>query len=251
MTQAPPRTPTAKELTAARRAQAPAATTPTAAPATPQVPAVRDREQEAREYRARYLDLCAPGVVGRLVKFKYGAYTTADDGAELPADAEYILLADQSLCGWIRFSGTGEAPDRVMGLIYDGFVVPERESLGDLDKTTWEMGLDNEPADPWLHQMCVVLQSSTTCELYTFSTTSRTGRRAVASALKHYDRMSRSHPDTYPVVRLGKGGFKHKDVRVGWVDTPVFVVVGRAPRDSAAKPDTSISALLNDEVPHL
>ena len=30
-------------------------------------------------------------------------------------------------------------------------------------------------------------------------------------------------------MRLGKGGFEHKDKRVGFVDTPVFVVVG-APR---------------------
>jgi hypothetical protein len=35
------------------------------------------------------------------------------------------------------------------------------------------------------------------------------------------------------------------------VDVPVFVVVGRAPRDSAAKPDTSIGAYLNDEIPKL
>ena len=37
--------------------------------------------------------------------------------------------------------------------------------------------------------------------------------------------------------------------RVGWVPVPVFAVVGRALRDSAAKPDTSITADLNDEIP--
>ena len=55
-------------------------------------------------------------------------------------------------------------------------------------------------------------------------------------------------PDELPVIKLGTGGFEHKDSRVGWVATPVFVVVGRAPRDSAAKPDTSIAAFLDDKI---
>ena len=55
-------------------------------------------------------------------------------------------------------------------------------------------------------------------------------------------------PDELPVIRLGKGGFQHRDTRVGFVSTPVFVVVGRAPRDSAAKPDTSIGAYLDDKL---
>jgi hypothetical protein len=45
------------------------------------------------------------------------------------------------------------------------------------------------------------------------------------------------------------GGFQHRDERVGWVATPVFAVVGRTPKDSAAKPDTSLAADMNDEIP--
>jgi hypothetical protein len=60
--------------------------------------------------------------------------------------------------------------------------------------------------------------------------------------------MQKTRPDELPVVRLGKGGFQHKDSRVGFVDVPVFVVIGRAPRDSATKPDTSIGTFLNDEI---
>jgi hypothetical protein len=135
--------------------------------------------------------------------------------------------------------------------LFDGFEMPARESLGDTDQSAWEVGLNGQPADPWQHQQLVILQDTTTSELYTFVTSSVTGRKAVGNLLRHYDRMRRHHPDDLPVVRLGKGGFNYKDSRVGWVDVPLFVVVGRAPRDSAAKPDTSISAALNDEIPHL
>ena len=61
--------------------------------------------------------------------------------------------------------------------------------------------------------------------------------------------MQKTNPDELPVVRLRTGGFQHSDARVGFVITPVFVVVGRQPRDSVAKPDTSIGAYLNDEIP--
>ena len=150
----------------------------------------------------------------------------------------------------MKFNGAGEAPDKVMGLLFDGFEMPLRDCLGDLDKSKWENGLDNQPADPWLHQMNIVLQNTETQELFTFSTSSKTGRRAVGNLLRHFQRMGRTRPDELPVVKLGKGGFQHKDTRVGWVDcVPVFVVVGRAPRDSAAKPHTSIETFISDQIP--
>jgi hypothetical protein len=73
--------------------------------------------------------------------------------------------------------------------------------------------------------------SADTQELFTFVTSSVTGRRAVGTLLKHYDRLRRNGGDDYPVVRLRTGGFKHRDERVGWLTTPVFVVYGKALRD--------------------
>ena len=130
------------------------------------------------DYRQRYLDEVAPsGIAGRLVKFtKDGDYITTDDEQPVPEGTEFILLADDTLIGWIKFNGVGEAPERHMGLLFDGFEMPERASLGDLDQKAWEIGLDGQPADPWQHQQCIVLQSTTTQELFTFSTSSKTGR---------------------------------------------------------------------------
>jgi hypothetical protein len=36
---------------------------------------------------------------------------------------------------------------------------------------------------------------------------------------------------------------------VGWVQVPVFAVVGRQPKDDAAKPDTTHPGYLNDNIP--
>jgi hypothetical protein len=205
-----------------------------------------------RDYRQRYLDEIAPSsIVGRLIKFcKDGRFVTSDDGAPISEDAEFIALCDQTLVGWIKFNGYDAPPDRHQGLLYDGYIMPPRESLGDLDEAQWETGLSGRPEDPWMHQMCVVLQHADTREMFTFSTSSVSGRRAVGNLLRHYDRMQRSGGDELPVVRLKAGGFNHRDDRIGWVPVPVFVAVGRASRDSADRPDTSTAADLNDELPY-
>jgi hypothetical protein len=199
----------------------------------------------------RYLDDIAPAnVVGRIIKFsKDGKFITADDGEPINEAVEFIALCDETLTGWIKFNGDDAPPDRIQGLLYDNWVMPARASLGDMDETQWPDGLSGQAEDPWHHQICLVLQHVETRELFTFVTTSQTGRRAVGNLLRHFDRMQRTNTDELPVVRLRPGGFNHR--KVGWVPVPVFAVVGRTPRDSAAKPDTSVAADLNDEVPFL
>jgi hypothetical protein len=202
---------------------------------------------DGRTAREKYLDDQAmTSIVGRLIKFsKDGKYITKDDEVAIGDDVDFIALCDQTLIGYIKFNGEGEPPDRIMGLLYDGFVMPPEKSLPDRDKTKWEIGFDGQASDPWQHHMYLVLQRCDTTELFTFDTGSRSGRRAVANLLKHYDRTQKTHPDTFPVVRLKTGGFQHRDQKIGWVSTPVFAVQGRAPKDSAAKPVND----MNDDLP--
>jgi hypothetical protein len=206
---------------------------------------------DARTPVQQYLDEVAPAsIVGRMIKFgKDGRFITNDDGEAIGDDVDFTALADQTLIGWIRFSGEGEPPDRHMGLLYDGFVMPPRTTLGDDNPAQWDMGLDGKPQDPWQHHVYLVLQRGDTGELFTYTTSSITGRRAVGNLLRHYDRLQRSHPDMYPVIRLKTGGFQHRDDRVGWVNVPVLAVVGRALKDTAAVPDSSIKADMDDDLP--
>jgi hypothetical protein len=239
------RPPTPEQIIAQQRADArarlPAVVKPASLPAT--------NGADTRTPAQRYIDEVAPAnMAGRLIKFsKDGVFITSDDGEAINEDTDFTALCDETLVGWIKFNGKDAPPDRVMGLLYSDFAMPMRDSLGDLDASQWESGLSGQPEDPWHHQSCLVLQHTETHELFTFSTTSATGRRAVGNLLRHYDRMQRANADEVPVVKLKAGGFNHK--KVGWVATPVFAVVGRTPRDSAAKPDTSHAADMNDEIP--
>jgi hypothetical protein len=253
MRQAATRIPTAEQIRAQQKADAEKATSaiktalPTALTNGGATLAVPDKRTELQ----RYLDEIAPAsIVGRMVKFsKEGQFVVSDDDSVIDEDVDFIALVDQTLIGWIKFNGEGAPPDRTMGLLYDGFVMPARSSLPDLDQAKWEIGLDGRPADPWQHHVYLVLQRADTGELFTFVTSSVTGRRAIGTLLRHYDRMQRTHPDQYPVVRLKIGGFQHKDDRVGWVKVPVLAVVGRHAKDDAAKPDTSLAADMNDSLP--
>jgi hypothetical protein len=230
-------------------ARSPPIGTAVAPAAKPPLPA--EMPPDNRSPEERYVDDVAPAsIVGRMIKFgKDGKFITSDDGEAIPDSADFVALCDQSLVGWLKFNGQGEPPDRRMGLLYDGFQMRERDTLGDTDQAKWELGLDGRPQDPWQHHIYLVLQRGDTQELFTYVTSSVTGRRAIGNLLRHYNRMQKTHPDQYPVVRLKIGGFNHRDDRVGWVATPVLAVVGRVPKDSAAKPDSSPTADMNDQIP--
>ena len=219
------------------------------------LPAVTPRNAvalpDSRSNVQKYLDETAPAsIVGRLIKFsKDHQFETADNGEAISDDVDFIALCDEVLVGWIRFRDSGEPPDRVAGLLYDGFIMPSRETLGDVDEALWQDGLDGKPADPWQHQICLPLQRGDSGEMFTLATTTKTGRRAIANLLRHFDRMERAKSGAYPLIRLKVGGFNHRDERIGWVAVPVLAVVGRQPKETAAKPDSSPASDLNDQIP--
>jgi len=117
-----------------------------------------------------YLDEVAPAsIVGRMIKFnKEGQFVCSDNDEAISEDTDFTALCDQTLIGWIKFNNDAP-PDRVMGLLYDGFVMPGRDTLGDTDKSKWDLGLDGHPADPWQHHVYAVLQRGDTAELFTYN----------------------------------------------------------------------------------
>jgi hypothetical protein len=78
-----------------------------------------------------YLDEVAPSAFsGRLVKFnKDGKFAVADTGDVIDESTDFIALCDEVLVGWIRFKGQNTPPERIQGLLYDGFVMPHRDTL--------------------------------------------------------------------------------------------------------------------------
>jgi hypothetical protein len=195
-----------------------------------------------------FLTEYAGGGGATFFKFAKGSFVTRD-GTTIPCGTEYIVPYTAALVGWIRFNGEGNKPTRHMGKLFDGFLPPLRNTLGDTDMTQWEQGLDGKPADPWQMQMLLPLIDAKTNERFVFNTTSATGRNAVGKLIAACKVMRRKDADIYPIVRLDVGSFRHRDSRVGTVSVPVFPIVGQAPKDGATVPDTSIAADLDDAIP--
>jgi hypothetical protein len=225
---------------------APQSTAVTTKPATT-LPAIPDKRTSVQ----RYLDEVSPSmIVGRLLKFsKEGKFIVADTAEEIGPNEDFIVMADQTLVGHTKFNADGAPPERLMGLLYEGFVVTPTELLPDRDQSQWQVGLSGLPEDPWKHMMYLVLQRCSNNELYTFVTQSASGRRSVGAFLRHYDRDRKTHPNEYPVVKLKVGGFQPRDKRLPWTHTPIFVAVGHAPVDSTVKPNTSPGTDMDDQIP--
>jgi hypothetical protein len=198
----------------------------------------------------RHLDKVSPqGIAGHLLKLtQNGEFRTKDTDEKIEKTVEFVCLANESFVGWQKFNGPGEPPDRIMGLLYGGFDMPAKDSLPDRDKAFWLPGLSGEPEDPWKYTMCAVLRKVETNELYTFSTDSRSGCQAVTALLRHFNQMEKRHEDAFPVVRL-EAILKERVKVPGTYHVPMFVIVGKSPKESFEKPDTSAGADMDDEVP--
>jgi hypothetical protein len=180
------------------------------------------------------------GPSGKLVKFsKDGRFVTTADGEEIEEGRKFVVPHDEVQVGLIKFNGHGEAPDRRMGPLFKGFKVPARSTLGDLDESLWEIGLNGKPADPWQSQIMLPLADIETGELFVFTTTSMTGRRAVGNLIAQCQRLGRTDPDKYLVVALKIGGFDH--AKFGRVKTPAFAIVGKMPKDASKSNDMNDS----------
>jgi hypothetical protein len=197
-----------------------------------------------------YLAAHGVGMSGTFFKFaKDGKFRKTSDDEEIPEGTQFIVIYDQIQAGWIKFMGKGNPPVRKQGNVFEGFVPPDRETLGDTDSREWEEGLSGKPADPWQFQLLLPLQNVETGELYVFNTSSITGRRAVDNLIQACGRMQRAEPNDYPVAKLRIGGFQHRDERIGWIRTPAFERCGKAPKANTTMADVSLGADMDDTIP--
>ena len=199
-----------------------------------------------------YADEAAP--VAMENPFKFNPKGTPDYwnfSDEAVPDEDYTALCDELAIAYVRFNGPGNPPTRILGRPADGFRLPPPETLPDRDRTQWQLGLNNEPEDPYQRHDYLPLQRTSTGEIYTFCAQSKTQRGAVGNLIRYYNRAQKQKETagTYPVVRLRVGIRQHSDPRIGSYRIPVLAVVGKAAKDSAAKPDTSIGADMGDKIP--
>src|SRR5262249_41454583 len=135
----------------------------------------------------------------RILKFVKGEYKCMDD--EVPLGTEFIVHASQLTFCWIKFVGD-KVVDRKAIRAADGFRPPEREDLGDLDQTQWEVK-DGTLRDPWTFQHVLALEHAETGEVYAFTTSSIGGQIATKELVNAYaKRVQKTGSRALPIARL-------------------------------------------------
>ena len=172
-------------------------------------------------------------IIGKLLKFtKHGDWIAGEAGEEMPDDARLIIHMHDMQEGWQKWED-GRPTEQRMSYVRDRQPnqpnVPLRETLGDTDHASWELGLDGRPRDPWMFTYMFNLMDEHG-QLYTFSNGSDGTKSALKTLNENYAVVYRHKPDDFPIVTLNKSGYNHKNKQIGWVNTPFFKIVGWANR---------------------
>jgi hypothetical protein len=158
-------------------------------------------------------------IQGQLLRFIDGRWLSGKELTPIAEGARFTALGTVAL--WL-FWENGK-PDEGKTIVRQlGEDLPEREALGDTDKSLWERGLDGAPRDPWSDTRLVYLVSPETAEAFTFTTKSKGGHVAVAELGDQIERKRDAYPGATPIVELGSASWSIKYMK----PRPKFLVVG-------------------------
>jgi hypothetical protein len=206
--------------------------------------------------------------IGDRLHFSKGDFYAGVNSEPVAVGKKFTVAPDLVLAGYVNWHNNKPCAIRMVRGD-SGEPLPERADLDDNDSSKWETDLNGNPRDPWQETRYLPLMDEDG-RLFTFTTSSNTGRRSVGNLLRRYDAHRKRHPDTYPIIKLAVGSFQHSDKAIGKVKFPEFEPAGYEPKarflaalaaagfyvgeppagdDSSASTSPALDDKLNDEVP--
>jgi hypothetical protein len=192
---------------------------------------------------------------GLLLRFKQGSYVFGEEKKKLTLGTKLVAVVQEARHGQVKWVDK-KVDQQLVGCVVDGFRVPPRETLNDLDADTWPLGPDGRPRDPWQQSVFLPLTSLDGSDVYMFTSASHGGRKAFYKLLQDFERRARFNPSRLPVIQLGSAEYNNRkfgnriaeptfDI-VSWADRPEDGQAGAAAFDedaATAVPD------MDDEIP--
>jgi hypothetical protein len=189
----------------------------------------------------------------KMLKFKKGVYYC--DGEEVDLGTKLIAHCIGWTKTWVHFVDQ-KVVDRKVYRVARGERAPERDQLPDNDQSKWPIGINKQPADPWVYQYLLPMEDPRTGEVRIFVSSSFGGRRAVADLCAAYSRHSVKHKGSgQPIITLQMLMMPTK--KFDDVPRPHFEIVGWDEEEATSEREpirTVSEAALNkqqfdDEVP--
>jgi hypothetical protein len=215
---------------------------------------------EANHFVAYGDAVAARSIVGQLLRFRKGEYLAGEDNVVVKPGTLLVANMDELLFGWVKWVDR-KPTEHVMGKVSEGYKPPLRRELGDTDDALWDEDAAGKPKDPWALSNYLLFMDEYG-ELYTFTTSSKTGLNAVAKLAKEYGSQLAAHPDHWPVVQLAVSSYEDRDF--GRIPFPAFPLVGWFSKKDFPSPAEAVAGKkvkkklqlrlptsddLNDEVP--
>jgi hypothetical protein len=190
------------------------------------VGAVIDRKAALAYFKA-YGDEAMVGgnIVGDLLTFAKGEWQRGREKEEVEEGTRIIVHMHSVLDGWVRWQDQ-KTVEQIMGAKAEGFRLPERETLGHMDKSKWPTNDDGSPRDPWVRSNQFLCKEEESGDIMTFSTSSGGGVNAVKRLCGEYSEGAVEHDEMWPIVELQTSFYWHKDKKRGKIYTPEFEIVG-------------------------
>jgi hypothetical protein len=195
--------------------------------------------------------------IGLPLKFIKGEYLAGlkDAQHEVPIGTELVAIMPSLGCCWRKWTGS-KPINGPGGLVVNGFRLPLRHTLGDLDETLWEIDpITGKPRDPWteVHWLCFAAPEFK--PLYTFESSSAGGIEALQDLAHEYDKRVKLGGDGYPMIAVSVDAYQHSNPRIGRVKKPrllpVIEYVAASAFDSAFVAASGRSGDRNDSDQHL
>lgn len=160
-------------------------------------------------------------ITGDLLRFtKRGEFRAGQEKDLIPEGTRMMVYMPGLKEGYVRWQD-GRPTQHLVGLVSE-FEAPDRNTLGDLDPSTWPL-LGGKPNDPWQFTYYLIMCDQQG-QIYTYVTSSETGCGAVSGLAKMYAPRRRMKPDEIPVISLHSRPWKH--VEFGDMVAPELKVVG-------------------------
>ena len=136
----------------------------------------------------------------KLLKFKQGEYFC--DGEEVPLGTKLVAHCIGLNRAWVHFAD-GTVVERKLYRAARNEIPPERYELPDTDRSKWPIGINKQPADPWVYQYLLPMEDPATGDVRIFVGSSFGGRRAVADLCAAYSRRAKKTPGGgQPIITL-------------------------------------------------
>ena len=190
-------------------------------------------------YQAVKTETQQTNIEGDLLRFtKQGDWVAGLNEDEIPEGTELIIGMNTFSKGWQKWEDQKPTQSK-MGLVRESYQPALREELGDLDEDEWEeVGDPPQKRDPWQYTMMCQMMDPKTKQVYTFSTSSKSGQTAIGAVSGAYgDRLQDGgDADEMPIASLESDSYKHS--QYGKIMIPVFKLTGKWVKPPAIKPST-------------